>query len=258
MLLCLNVMIAESRHGRGLTGQMASLLSRANQVLSTTVEKRHPAGSTRQPQQQLDHQHRCPPVDDSKTASISASDRACASSLMTCTGLDQAPMAMLEQFSRLDATERKRLQNQEDRLITVCLHNLISFMVMMHVDKGAICTRVRRIQARCRLASSFSWTLSNLLDQLSYLVFDKLLVFRDANDIVVKRWALSCISSVRLSSDGRTVVITLSQPDQDTQTESFRCDKAKQTLTVIRQVMEKYSPAKDSGKGYLASIYQKL
>ncbi|KAF6779848.1 hypothetical protein AHF37_00691 [Paragonimus kellicotti] len=368
----------ESRHGRGLTGQMASLFSRANQALSTTVEKRRPVGPTRQTQQQMDDQalsttveKRRPvgptrqtqqqmddQVDDksdtfhTKQPSVTTEDRcsvqkSCVtgayrfrngqlikwdtqpvsndtgsiSSNPSCRvylyealvrpkersrlwdhmqfwedtffdtvaqerdilGLDQAPMAMLEQFSRLDATERKRLQNQEDRLITVCLYNLISFMVMMQVDKGAICTRVRRIQARCRLASSFSWTLSKLLDQLSYLdgnsidllptmtryncslstcisdfsgssedvkyleVFDKLLIFRDANDAVVKRWALSCISSVHLSSDERTLVITLSQSDQNTQTESFRCDKAKQTLTAIRQVMEKYSPAKDSG-----------
>ncbi|KAF5401599.1 hypothetical protein PHET_05016, partial [Paragonimus heterotremus] len=331
---------AESRHGRGLTGQMVSLFSRANQVLSTTVEKRRPPGSSRQAQQQLhdqvDNKSDTLPTkqlsvtteDGSKTANISASDKTYSSSRVinidqcsiqksslagayrfrngqlikwdtqdvadetgsvssnpSCRvylyealvkpkersrlwdhmqfwedtffdtvaqerdilGLDQAPMAMLEQFSRLDATERKRLQNQEDRLITVCLYNLISFMVMMQVDKGAICTRVRRIQARCRLASPFSRTLSNLLDQLSYLVYDKLLVFRDVNDIAVKRWTLSCISSVHLSSDGRTLMITLSQPDQNTQTESFRCDKAKQTLTAIRQAMEKYSPTKDSG-----------
>ncbi|CAL8105711.1 unnamed protein product [Calicophoron daubneyi] len=84
-------------------------------------------------------------------------------------GMDQSPMEMLEKFATLSPAEKKMLQTQEDRILSTILRNLIAFMVMMKVEKRAICTRVRRIQARCRLGAYFSGALSNLLDQLEYL-----------------------------------------------------------------------------------------
>ncbi|KAA0201035.1 MAP kinase-activating death domain protein, partial [Fasciolopsis buskii] len=84
-------------------------------------------------------------------------------------GFDQAPMEMLEKFSNLTSVDRRVLQYQEDRLLATCLYNLIACMVLMQVDRNAIRTRVRRIQARCRLGSHFALFLSSLLDQLQYL-----------------------------------------------------------------------------------------
>ncbi|KAG5446280.1 MAP kinase-activating death domain protein, variant 2, partial [Clonorchis sinensis] len=175
-------------------------------------------------------------------------------------GLDQDPMESLERFARLNSTERKMLQNTEDRLLTTCLHNLVACQVMMRVDKTSIRNRVRRIQARCRLGSTFSESLSYLLDRLDYLEGNSIrllpsatrnpclystevrkvekcdeprilqvhlgcILFRDLTDSIVEQWTLNDVNNVEASQDNEKLVFTIQSTPSETLISEYYCTK---------------------------------
>ncbi|THD20097.1 MAP kinase-activating death domain protein [Fasciola hepatica] len=189
-------------------------------------------------------------------------------------GFDQAPMAMLEKFSNLSLTDKRVLQYQEDRLLATCLYNLIACMVLMRVDRNAIRTRVRRIQARCRLGSHFSLVLSHLLDQLEHLegnaidllpsvtryncehtfivrkanvngnddpklfeIYKNCIVVRDLTGAIADRLDRSSSPGVMLSADERLVVITMKRKCVDA-AESYQSDQAKQMYDALKRWLE--------------------
>lgn len=45
-------------------------------------------------------------------------------------GMDQEPSEMIDRYSGLSESERKRLELDEDRILSNLLHNMISYMVM--------------------------------------------------------------------------------------------------------------------------------
>ncbi|VDQ15608.1 unnamed protein product [Trichobilharzia regenti] len=77
---------------------------------------------------------------------------------------------MIEQFAVMNPTQKRILLLKEDRLLALCLYNLIAYMILMRVDKGVLVNHVRRLLARCRIGSYFASIVSHLLDNLKYLV----------------------------------------------------------------------------------------
>uniref|UniRef100_A0A8C7X6N5 MAP kinase-activating death domain protein n=1 Tax=Oryzias sinensis TaxID=183150 RepID=A0A8C7X6N5_9TELE len=60
-------------------------------------------------------------------------------------GMDQGPQEMIERYLSLGEHDRKRLEDDEDRLLATLLHNMIAYMLMLKVSKNDIRKKVRRL-----------------------------------------------------------------------------------------------------------------
>jgi len=84
-------------------------------------------------------------------------------------GMDQGPGEMMERYNSLGDGERRRLEHDEDRLLSVLLYNLTAFMVMMRCVKEEIRKKIRRLIGKSHIGLSFSQDVNNLLDQVTNL-----------------------------------------------------------------------------------------
>ena len=73
-------------------------------------------------------------------------------------------------YSTLSATERKRLEHDEDRLLSTMLYNLTAFMVMLDVNKDEMKRKVRRLLGKSHIGLVYSQEVNELLDQIGNLV----------------------------------------------------------------------------------------
>lgn len=53
-------------------------------------------------------------------------------------GVDQEPSEMIERYTGLSDSERKRLELDEDRILSNLLHNMTGYMVMCGTPKQAL------------------------------------------------------------------------------------------------------------------------
>ena len=74
-------------------------------------------------------------------------------------------------YKSLSETERKRLEHEEDRLLSTLLYNLVAFMVMVDVDKTELKRKVRRLLGKSHIGLAYSHEVHQLLDQVEHLVF---------------------------------------------------------------------------------------
>jgi len=84
-------------------------------------------------------------------------------------GMDQGPGEMMERYKSLSETERKRLEHEEDRLLSTLLYNLVAFMVMVDVDKTELKKKVRRLLGKSHIGLAYSHEVHQLLDQVEHL-----------------------------------------------------------------------------------------
>ena len=73
-------------------------------------------------------------------------------------------------YNTLSATERKRLEHDEDRLLSTMLYNLTAFMVMLDVNKDEMKRKVRRLLGKSHIGLVYSQEVNELLDQVGNLV----------------------------------------------------------------------------------------
>lgn len=73
-------------------------------------------------------------------------------------------------YTSLGQSERKRLEQDEDRLMSVILYNIVAFMVMMRVPKQEIRKKVRRLLGKSHIGLSYSSEINFLLDNIPNLV----------------------------------------------------------------------------------------
>lgn len=66
------------------------------------------------------------------------------------------------------------METDEDRLLGTILYDMISFMVMMKVEKPEIRLKIRRLVAKSHIGLAWSQELYNLLDNLEHLVSSSL------------------------------------------------------------------------------------
>uniref|UniRef100_A0A158R4P6 MAP kinase-activating death domain protein n=1 Tax=Syphacia muris TaxID=451379 RepID=A0A158R4P6_9BILA len=81
-------------------------------------------------------------------------------------GMDQEPSEMIDRYSGLSDSEKKRLELDEDRLLATLLHNLTAYMVMCGVDYKALTQKVRRLLGKAHIGLVYSKTINQLLDNL--------------------------------------------------------------------------------------------
>ena len=56
--------------------------------------------------------------------------------------MDTGAVEMLERYQGLSDNEKKRLEHDEDRLLSTMLYNLVAFMVMFQVNKHELKKKV--------------------------------------------------------------------------------------------------------------------
>ena len=106
-------------------------------------------------------------------------------------GMDSGASEMIDRYRGLSDTEKKRLEHDEDRLLSTMLFNLVAFMVMMQMSKGEIkkkvrlqrlshqtCEQVRRLLGKCHIGLIYSQEITMVLEKLGALT---------ANDIDLKQ-----------------------------------------------------------------------
>ena len=78
--------------------------------------------------------------------------------------------SLLFRYNSLGGVDRKRLEHDEDRLLSVMLYNLVSYMVMMRVIKDEIKKKIRRLLGKSHIGLHHSQEINNLLDEILSLV----------------------------------------------------------------------------------------
>ncbi|XP_054627064.1 MAP kinase-activating death domain protein isoform X19 [Dunckerocampus dactyliophorus] len=84
-------------------------------------------------------------------------------------GLDQGPQEMIERYMSLGEHDRKRLEDDEDKLLATLLHNMIAYMLMMKVNKNDIRKKVRRLVGKSHIGLTYSQEINELLDKLAQM-----------------------------------------------------------------------------------------
>ncbi|KAL4225762.1 hypothetical protein ACF0H5_016451 [Mactra antiquata] len=84
-------------------------------------------------------------------------------------GMDQGPAEMMDRYNSLGPGDRKRLEHDEDKLLSVMLYNLVGFMVMTKCHKTEIKKKVRRLLGKSHMGLQYSQEINNLLDKLETL-----------------------------------------------------------------------------------------
>lgn len=73
-------------------------------------------------------------------------------------------------YNSLGPGDRKRLEHDEDKLLSVMLYNLVSFMIMTRVHKTEIKKKIRRLLGKSHMGLNYSQEINNLLDKIETLV----------------------------------------------------------------------------------------
>ena len=73
-------------------------------------------------------------------------------------------------YKSLGPAEKKRLEEDEDRLLATMLYNLVAFMVALRVNKDALRKKVRRLLGKAHIGLLQSQQVNDLLDNLTNLV----------------------------------------------------------------------------------------
>ncbi|XP_068116640.1 MAP kinase-activating death domain protein isoform X3 [Hyperolius riggenbachi] len=84
-------------------------------------------------------------------------------------GMDQGPQEMIDRYNSLGDHDRKRLEEDEDRLLATVLHNMVAYMVMMKVNKADLRRKVRRLLGKCHIGLAHSQQINELLDRVTEL-----------------------------------------------------------------------------------------
>ncbi|XP_063800705.1 MAP kinase-activating death domain protein isoform X40 [Pseudophryne corroboree] len=82
-------------------------------------------------------------------------------------GMDQGPQEMIDRYFSLGDHDRKRLENDEDRLLATLLHNMVAYMVMIKVNKTDLRRKVRRLLGKCHIGLTHSQQINELLDRVT-------------------------------------------------------------------------------------------
>lgn len=81
---------------------------------------------------------------------------------------------MMERYKSLSETERKRLEHEEDRLLSTMLYNLTAILVMLNCNKNEVKRKVRRLLGKSHIGFVYSQEVNLLLDQIQSLVSSSL------------------------------------------------------------------------------------
>ncbi|GJQ84730.1 hypothetical protein Trydic_g21135 [Trypoxylus dichotomus] len=189
-------------------------------------------------------------------------------------GMDQGPREMMERYKALSDTERKRLEHEEDRLLSTMLYNLTAIMVMLNLNKMEIKRKIRRLLGKSHIGLIYSQEVNLLLDQINNLhgndidlkplgsrllhrqsftvhqgvdgggelrfleVRDDGLVLRSVSGVIVERWWYERLVNMTYSPKNK-VLCLWRRSGQQTQLHKYYTKKCKQLYYCIKEAMER-------------------
>ncbi|XP_059488306.1 MAP kinase-activating death domain protein isoform X2 [Neocloeon triangulifer] len=189
-------------------------------------------------------------------------------------GMDQGPREMMERYSHLSDTERKRLEHEEDRLLATLLYNVTAMMVMVGVARQEIKNKVRRLLGKSHIGLVYSQEVHELLDKIGHfngndidlrplgsrqmhrqsftvhqgvdstgnLLFLEVredgLVLRSVNGAIVERWWFERLVNMTYSPKTKVLCLWRRNGGQ-TQLHKYYTKKCKELYYCIKDVMEK-------------------
>ena len=77
-------------------------------------------------------------------------------------GMEHGPTDMIVRYKKLADSEKRRLENDEDRLLVTVLYNMSAFMIMMDVIPNVIRRKVRRMLGKDRFKHKYSLETNQL------------------------------------------------------------------------------------------------
>ena len=93
-------------------------------------------------------------------------------------GMESGAGEMMERYKSLSENEKKRLEHDEDRLLSTMLYNLVAFMVMLKLEAVEVKRIVRRLLGKSHIGLIYSQEINLLLEKVNQL---------SANDIDLKQ-----------------------------------------------------------------------
>ncbi|EJD73703.1 MAP kinase-activating death domain-containing protein [Loa loa] len=81
-------------------------------------------------------------------------------------GMDQEPCEMIDRYCSLSESEKRRLELDEDHLLSTLLHNLTSYMIMCGGGQRTVQQKIRRLLGKAHIGLVYSKTINQLLDDL--------------------------------------------------------------------------------------------
>ncbi|XP_025417158.1 MAP kinase-activating death domain protein isoform X2 [Sipha flava] len=201
-------------------------------------------------------------------------------------GMDQGPIEMMERYKNLNQSERKRLEYDEDKLLSIMIYNLIAFMVMVNVPKESVMKIVRTLVGKSRVTNCYATEITSLMAQLSNLngndvdlkpsnsrqahrqsfavhcgdssgellfleVRDDGLVLRSVNGVIVSRWWYERIVNMTYSPRSKIFCLWRTANGGQLQLNKYFTKKCKDLYTRIKHSMEK---AAERGQGIIPGV----
>lgn len=84
-------------------------------------------------------------------------------------GMEHGPTDMIVRYRNLAEVEKRRLENDEDKLLVTVLYNMSAFMIMMNVDSQTIRRKVRRLLGKSHIGLQQDKEIQRLLDSCEEL-----------------------------------------------------------------------------------------
>ncbi|XP_061705886.1 MAP kinase-activating death domain protein isoform X1 [Cydia pomonella] len=197
-------------------------------------------------------------------------------------GMDQGANEMMERYKCLSETERKRLEHEEDRLLSTALYNLTAAMVLFDVQADIVRNKVRRLLAKSHIGLVYSQEVNHLLDVVHTLhgndidlkplgsrllrrasftvhetdasgelrfmeVRDDGLVLRSTQGTIVERWWYERLVNMTYSPKIRVLCLWRKNGGQ-TQLHKYYTKKCKSLYYCIKEAMEKSGRSQDAAE----------
>ncbi|XP_021954472.1 MAP kinase-activating death domain protein isoform X3 [Folsomia candida] len=189
-------------------------------------------------------------------------------------GMDQGPREMMERYKSLSDSEKKRLEHEEDRLLATQLYNLVSFMLMMDLNRVELKQKVRRLLGKSHMGLVYSQEINQLLEQVNHLrgnavdlkpagsrlthrqtfavhagaepigdllfmeVRDDGLVLRNVAGAIVERWWWERLVNMTYSPKTKVLCLWRRNGGQ-TQLHKYHSRKCRQLYQAIKEAMER-------------------
>ncbi|XP_060856008.1 MAP kinase-activating death domain protein isoform X3 [Metopolophium dirhodum] len=201
-------------------------------------------------------------------------------------GMDQGPVEMMERYKNLNQSERKRLEYDEDKLLSIMIYNLIAFMIMVNVPKESIMKIVRTLVGKSRVTNCYATEITSLMSQLSNLngndvdlkpsnsrqahrqsfavhcgdstgellfleVRDDGLVLRSVSGVIVSRWWYERIVNMTYSPRSKIFCLWRTANGGQLQLNKYYTKKCKDLYARIKHSMEK---AAERGQGIIPGV----
>lgn len=208
-------------------------------------------------------------------------------------GMDQGPSEMLERYKLLYEMDKKRLELEEDRLLSTLLYNMTAFMVMLNVDKQGIKQKIRRLLGKCHISLVNSAEINQLLEQIESLygndidlkpmasrqvrrqtftlhqgtdstgiivfmeVRDDGLVIRGIDGVIIERWWYERLINMTYSPKNK-IVCFWRKADGQTKLDKYYTRKSQELYNCIKESMQRAITNNGGNRGKLKRTLEPL